>query len=221
MKRKTVHCGLDTIIHMSREEQLLATERVAGLRKKGRPTDAERVQRRGDILDAAVKLFVAQGFAQVTLDDIVTEAHVTKRTIYSYFGDRTEVFLAAVERLRRRALQHPASGSPLEELAADIVFALHSDEAIGLHRLSITEAHGFPDLARRFYCDGPQAYIDALNDRLPEPDLDLAQSVFTLLLGESHRERLLGLRPALSPAEAKSLATKVLSRLEITPKMGT
>lgn len=199
----------------------MTTKCAATPRKKGRPTDAERVQRRDDILDAAVTLFIARGFAQVTLDDIVAEAHVTKRTIYSYFGDRSEVFLAAVERLRCRTLRQPVRGRNLEELAADIVFALHSDEAIGLHRLSITEVHGFPDLSSKFYRDGPHAYIAALNDRLPERDLDMAQSVFSLLLGESHRQRLLGLRPALSPAEAAAHAARVLSRLGIDPTRGT
>ncbi|WP_430331884.1 TetR/AcrR family transcriptional regulator [Rhodococcus sp. ACT016] len=203
---------------VSREELLLATEGAAAPRKKGRPTAAERAQRRDDILDAAVGLFVARGFAQVTLDDIVAEAHVTKRTIYGYFGDRTEVFLAAVERLRHRTLRQPSSGQSLEELATDIVLALHSDEAIGLHRLMITEAHSFPDLATGFYRDGPQAYIAALNDRLPEPDLELAQSVFALLLGEPHRQRLLGLRAAPDPTEAATHAASVLRRLWITPE---
>ncbi|SEL29881.1 TetR/AcrR family transcriptional regulator [Rhodococcus maanshanensis] len=199
----------------------MAAEGVAAPRKKGRPTDAERAQRRDDILDAAVGLFVARGFAQVTLDDIVAEAHVTKRTIYGYFGDRTEVFLAAVERLRLRALRRPSSGQDLEELATEIVFALHSDEAIGLHRLMITEAHRFPDLATRFYRDGPQAYIAALNGRLPEPDLELAQSVFALLLGEPHRQRLLGLRAGPDPTEAAAHAAAALRRLGLAPAQGT
>jgi AcrR family transcriptional regulator len=193
----------------------MADEGVAAPRKRGRPTEAERAQRRDDILDAAVRLFVAGGFSQVTLDDIVAEAHVTKRTIYTYFGDRTEIFLAAVARLRHRTLGWPATGDSLEELAANIVFALHSDEAIGLHRLMITEVHNFPDLAERFYRDGPEAYIQALRDHLPTPDPDLAQSVFALLLGEPHRQRLLGLRAAPTRTAAAEHAHRVLRQLGI------
>lgn len=194
----------------------MATEGVAATRKRGRPTEAERAQRRDDILNVAVRLFVAGGFAQVTLDDIVTEAHVTKRTIYGYFGDRSEIFLAAVERLRHRTLGQLATGESLEELATNIVSTLHSDEAIGLHRLMITEAHSFPDLAKRFYRDGPQAYIAALDARLPAPDPDLAQSVFALLLGEPHRQRLLGLRAAPNLEEAATQAGIVLRRFGLT-----
>lgn len=179
-------------------------------RKRGRPTEAERAQRRDDILDAAVRLFAAHGFEQVSLDGVAAEAHVTKRTIYAYVGDRTEIFLAAVERLRDRTLEQPAQDDGLAELAAKIVFALHSDEAVGLHRLMIAEAHRFPDLARRFYDDGPRAYTAALNDRLAEPDPARAEALFALLLGEPHRRRLLGLTPPPSRAGAAAHARAAL-----------
>ncbi|MFU8854429.1 TetR/AcrR family transcriptional regulator [Micromonospora sp. SL1-18] len=183
-------------------------------RKRGRPTEAERTQRRDEILDAAVRLFVAGGFGQVSLDDVAATAHVAKRTIYSYFGDRTEIFVAAVERLRRRTLDLTGGeDDTLTELAAKIVSALHSDEAIGLHRLMVTEAHAFPELAKRFYRDGPESYIRALGERLPEPDPDLARALFTLLLGEPHRQRLLGLRAAPTQAEARGHAIAALTQL--------
>ncbi|WP_232071032.1 TetR/AcrR family transcriptional regulator C-terminal domain-containing protein [Phytohabitans flavus] len=108
----------------------------------------------------------------------------------------------------------------LAELAAKIVLTLHSDEAIGLHRLMITEAHSFPDLAKRFYRDGPQAYITALNERLPEPDTAQAQALFTLLLGEPHRQRLLGLRAAPSRATAAAHARAALAQLSLTEVIG-
>ncbi|GAA5192631.1 hypothetical protein GCM10023322_52680 [Rugosimonospora acidiphila] len=190
-------------------------------RKRGRPTEAERAQRRDDILDAAVRLFVTGGFRQVTLDDIVAAAHVTKRTIYGYFGDRTEIFLAAVERLRRRTLGLATDGNTLEELAAKIVFALHSDEAISLHKLMIIEANRFPDLAKRFYHDGPESYIQALNQLLAEPDVELARSLFTLLLGEPHRQRLLGLRAAPSRTKATAHARAALRQLAIAGELET
>ncbi|MDX3006611.1 TetR/AcrR family transcriptional regulator [Kribbella solani] len=183
----------------------------AEARKRGRPTEAERARRRDDILDAAVRLLIADGYAQVTLDDVVAEARVTKRTIYAYFGDRTEIFLAAVERLRDRTLEQPARADTLEQLAAKIVFALHSDEAIGLHRLMIAEARTFPELAARFYQDGPRTYIAAIDARLPEPDAVRAEALFALLLGEPHRQRLLGLRPAPTRAAAKAHARAVLA----------
>ncbi|WP_314149760.1 TetR/AcrR family transcriptional regulator [uncultured Leifsonia sp.] len=191
------------------------TQTAAAARRRGRPPEAERARRRDDILDAAVQLFVQDGFEPVTLDRIAAAAHVAKRTIYRYIGDRTEVFLAAVERLRERALQlSPTDG--LEQLALAIVLTLHSDDAIGLHRLAIGESHRFPDLAVRFYDDGPLSYIAALRSRLPESDADRAEALFALLLGEPHRQRLLGLRPAPDRAEAAAHASAALSALGMT-----
>lgn len=184
-----------------------------GARKRGRPTESERAQRRDDILDAAVRLLIADGYPQVTLDDIRAEAHVTKRTIYAYFGDRAEIFLAAVERLRDRTLARPDEGDGLEQLASKIVFALQSDEAIGLHRLMIAEARTFPQLAAAFYHDGPESYVAALDLRLPESDPPRAEALFALLLGESHRRRLLGLAEAPTRTEAAALARVALDLL--------
>lgn len=184
---------------------------AAVARKRGRPTEQERERRRDDILDAAVRLLIADGFGEVTLDDIRAEAHVTKRTIYAYFGDRTEIFLAAVERLRDRTLHAPAADDSLEELAVKIVLALHSDEAVGLHRLMIAESRSFPELSASFYRDGPERYIDALNARLPQADPARAAALFALLLGEPHRRRLLGLDAAPDRRAAENQARAALA----------
>ncbi len=185
-------------------------------RRRGRPPEAERSRRRDDIVDAAVTLFVAEGFEPVTLDRIAAAAHVAKRTIYTYIGDRTKVFLAAVERLRERALHDARPEEGLPGLAKDIVFALHSDDAVGLHRLAIGEARRFPDLAVRFYDDGPRRYIAALRDRLPGHDETDAEALFALLLGEPHRQRLLGLRPAPDPEQAAAHAEGALRVLGLS-----
>lgn len=195
----------------------MTEERSQGVaRRRGRPPEAERSQRRDDIVDAAVTLFVAEGFEPVTLDRIAAAAHVAKRTIYTYIGDRTEVFLAAVERLRERALHDARPDEGLQGLARGIVFALHSDDAVGLHRLAIGEARRFPDLAVRFYDDGPRRYIAALRQRLPEHDGPRAEALFALLLGEPHRQRLLGLRPAPDAEEAAAHAEGALLALGLT-----
>ncbi|MEV8239852.1 TetR/AcrR family transcriptional regulator [Microbacterium testaceum] len=188
-------------------------------RKRGRPTETERAQRRDDILDASVRLFVAEGFEPVTLDRIAAEAHVTKRTIYSYLGDRTDLFLAAVDRLAERTLREADSVHELERLATAIVRTLHSDDAVGLHRLVITESRRFPDLAERFYREGPQRYIDALRAALPDVDPPrrekLADALFSLLLGEPHRKRLLGLASEPDSEWPAAHARGVLALLQV------
>ncbi|MFE9207232.1 TetR/AcrR family transcriptional regulator [Micromonospora sp. NPDC007230] len=138
-------------------------------RKRGRPTAQERERRRDQILDAAVTLFVSKGYGQASIDELAASARVTKRTIYTYFGDKAEVFTAAIESFRAAALTDlTGRDESLAELGARLVFALHSDEAIGLHRLMIAEAVQFPGLAERFYTSGPRGYIELLATRVAD-----------------------------------------------------
>jgi AcrR family transcriptional regulator len=188
-------------------------------RKRGRPPTADRARRRDDILDVAVRLFVDDGFEPVTLDRIAAAAHVAKRTIYTYIGDRTEVFLAAVDRLHERALRLAPRADGVGQLAQAIVLTLHSDDAVGLHRLAIAESHRFPDLAVRFYDDGPLSYIQTLLSRLPEAHRYRAEALFALLLGEPHRQRLLRLRPAPDVAAAAAHARTALRALGLMATM--
>jgi TetR/AcrR family transcriptional repressor of mexJK operon len=194
-----------------------------GGRKLGRPTGAERLRRREEILDAAVRLFLEHGFGGVTLDQLAAAAQVTKRTIYTYFGDKGEVFDAAVRRLNEQVL-HPGAPADreLRETAIRLVRTLHADTAIGLQRLVIAEARQFPVLASGFYANGPQRYIEALTDLvaartgLPAgPSAQRAEQLFSLLLGEPHRRRLLGLDRAPSRAQAVAHADSALAALSL------
>lgn len=194
---------------------------TAGTRKRGRPTEKERAERRDQILDAAVRLFVANGYRQTSFDDIAPAARVTKRTIYAYFGDKAEVFVASVARLRSRALAAAPEQTSLADLATRIVLTLHSDEAVGLHRLMIAESGQFPELAAQFYVDGPEGYIGALTARLDgsvpagaRPTR--AEALFALLLGEPHRRRLLGLTAAPDLRQARRHAQHCLTLLSLT-----
>ena len=44
------------------------------------------------IVDAARKLFYKFGFKKVSMDDIAREAGVTKKTVYTYFSSKEELF---------------------------------------------------------------------------------------------------------------------------------
>lgn len=62
---------------------------------------AEREHRKDLIADCAERVFFEKGFAAATIDRIAAEAGYTKRTIYFYFRDKEELFLAVVYRAQK------------------------------------------------------------------------------------------------------------------------
>ncbi|WP_309128320.1 TetR/AcrR family transcriptional regulator [Microbacterium sp.] len=196
-------------------------------RKRGRPTEVERAERRDQILDSAVELFTAHGYGRVTIDEIASAARVTKRTIYTYFGDKAEVFTAAIERFRLRALKDLARPArSIEDVSAGIIQVLHADDAVGMHRLMISECQQFPELASNFYDSGPRGYVELLASILTKTSIaedaaQVAEALFGLLLGEPHRRRLLGLSPAPTKDAARLYALEALSLLGLDGAPGS
>jgi len=58
------------------------------------------------MLDAAAQLFGTQRFHEVRMDDIAAQAEVGKGTLYRYFNDKEELFLALVERSAQQLMDH-------------------------------------------------------------------------------------------------------------------
>jgi AcrR family transcriptional regulator len=53
------------------------------------------------MLDAAARLFGALRFHEVRMEDVAAEADVSKGTLYRYFKDKEEMYLALLERASR------------------------------------------------------------------------------------------------------------------------
>jgi AcrR family transcriptional regulator len=63
------------------------------------PTRAERQARtRKELVDAAERLFAAQGFHATSLDAVAAEAGFTKGAVYSNFASKEDLFFAVYER---------------------------------------------------------------------------------------------------------------------------
>lgn len=190
------------------------------VRKRGRPTEAGRVERRGQILDAALPVFLEYGFGKATVDRIAAAARVTKRTIYTYFGDKDGVFTEMQRRLAANVSGEPVRPETLESLAARIVYGLHSAQMIGLHRLVIAESLRFPELARRLHDNGDMRHIARLADHIRaehgQAAAAHAEQLYALLLGEDYRRRLLGLLEPVTAAEAAVHARSALAVIQLT-----
>ena len=54
--------------------------------------EKERLIRKNDMINAAERVFFKKGFENSTMDDIAKEAEFTKKTIYSYFKSKEELY---------------------------------------------------------------------------------------------------------------------------------
>jgi AcrR family transcriptional regulator len=94
-----------------------------------------RAERERQALDAARELFAARGFAAVTMDEVAAAIGVTKPLLYTYFGNKEQLFIACmtpagdalVETVARAVVP---TGSPAEALRAGVhaFFAFVDDD---------------------------------------------------------------------------------------------
>ncbi|HEY3272564.1 MAG TPA: helix-turn-helix domain-containing protein, partial [Methanocella sp.] len=63
--------------------------------------EREKGQRCNDILDAAMKLFYAKGYDDVSMSDIAAQVGIKKPTLYLYFRNKEALFFAVVARGER------------------------------------------------------------------------------------------------------------------------
>jgi TetR/AcrR family transcriptional regulator, mexJK operon transcriptional repressor len=127
----------------------------AAPQRGGRPSRAQAEQLGETILDVATELFLTEGYGVTSIEAIARRARIGKRTFYSRFQDKAELFGAVVhrvvERLRPRADAGLFDGGTLEEiltrLAQFILHAALSPQALALHRVILAEATRFPELA--------------------------------------------------------------------------
>jgi AcrR family transcriptional regulator len=80
---------------------------------------------RGRLQQAALDLFVEQGYDATTVAQIADRAGLTERTFFRHFADKREVLFAGsaelLELLRLTTLEAPVDASPLQAVAGALV----------------------------------------------------------------------------------------------------
>lgn len=102
-----------------------------------RRTKEEAQKTRDEILTAASKVFCDNGFANSSLEDIATEANVTRGAIYWHFKNKNDIFEALHDQLRcplvellLRELEenHPDPISQLQQNCTKLLIELNEDD---------------------------------------------------------------------------------------------
>lgn len=107
------------------------------------------------LAEAALDLFIDQGYEQTTVSEIAGRAGLTERTFYRYFADKREVLFGGRDGLERELVHViaglPASIAPLDAIAVALDHvATHyfADRGpVALKRQAVIEAN--PDLQER------------------------------------------------------------------------
>ena len=71
-------------------------QEVGGLRPRG--ARMPRRERRAQLLESALEVFVAQGYHAAAMDDIAERAGVSKPVLYQHFPGKLELYLALLDR---------------------------------------------------------------------------------------------------------------------------
>lgn len=110
------------------------------------------------VREGASAVFLRDGYASASVDDIARAARVSKATLYSYFPDKNLMFQAvlgdtmtAVFRSAPLRVQADLPARPgLEQMLHRFGDWLLTPVVVQLHRTVLAEAGRFPDLARSY-----------------------------------------------------------------------
>lgn len=123
---------------------------------RGRPSVERAGRLSDDIMDHATRLFIRQGFGATSVEAIAAAVGISKKTFYTRFSGKAEVFEAAVMRYVGHHLAVPeASTDPnmslearLYALSCELLAWILQPDVLGLYRVTVAEAQRFPQLAR-------------------------------------------------------------------------
>jgi len=175
------------------------------------------------VVEAARTLFLRNGYAGTTMEEIAALAGLTKRTVYNNYPDKDALFneivldvIAFAEAFARGVREQFTGGitaanlqAALEDVACRLALAIVRPEVITLRRLLIGETRVLPSLARHYFDRVPGQVIQALASGFEQlarigvlrvADAPRAGAQFAYLVAGEHLDRAM-LGGAMPPKE--------------------
>ncbi|HPW29661.1 MAG TPA: TetR/AcrR family transcriptional regulator [Rhodoferax sp.] len=124
--------------------------------KVGAKRERRKDARPGELLAAALELFVEKGFAATRAEEVAKRAGVSKGTLFLYFSSKEELFKAVVrENISGRFPEWNAEFDNFQGSSADLLRysirawweRIGSTKVSGITKLMMSEAGNFPELA--------------------------------------------------------------------------
>lgn len=130
-------------------------------------------QKKQQVLVAAIDLFCRQGFPHTSMDEVAKQAGVSKQTVYSHYGSKDDLFVAAIEskcvghNLNADLLSDPSQPeATLTEFALQFGEMIVSPEAITVFKACVAQSESHPEVSRLFFEAGPQYMLAMLTKYL-------------------------------------------------------
>jgi TetR/AcrR family transcriptional repressor of mexJK operon len=133
-------------------------------------------RKRQAIMEAARTVFLRNGYAGASMDEVAAIASVSKQTVYKNFADKERLFTEIIT--GDIATAESRTGTLVQTLpdTEDFAGALHTfarehittviqPHILRMRRLIIAEADRFPELARTWYAAGPERAHTVLAER--------------------------------------------------------
>ncbi len=118
--------------------------------------------KRRAVMDAAMTLFLAQGYGTTSIEQVARTANVSKATVYAYFASKDQLFATIVS--ERRPLFYDAAfetevtdlRSALTTIGQTFLRFMLREQTLAIYRMAVAESARFPELGRAFFENGPQ-----------------------------------------------------------------
>src|SRR3954462_11691954 len=107
--------------------------------------EAEARATREALIDAALDLFTARGYAEVGTEEIVARAKVTRGALYHHFDDKRDLFRAVFERVESDLMERigatmQSADDPYELMVGGMRAFLDACEEPAVNQISLTDA---------------------------------------------------------------------------------
>lgn len=137
--------------------------------------DARVAAKRQQILDAALTVFLKNGYVGASMDQVAAVARISKQTLYRQFRDKEDLFHEIIVDIGRQVdfpfleiVRDVADSDDIESaihvLASQLVTAIMAPRVQQIRRLVIAEAARFPDLGRTYWERGFERVLRILAD---------------------------------------------------------
>jgi TetR/AcrR family transcriptional repressor of mexJK operon len=206
-------------------------------------------RKRMAIVSAARQAFLEGGYAKTSMDSIAKAAEVGIKTLYRHFENKDDLFSAVMQaacnpqafdevrgewKEQAKEPERPWFSRPPNAalIAAGIEYLKHvlSDEQLALYRVVTQDAHGFPELGRRYREQVVERsydiFIRYLNGRIPAEGWKIrnkreAAQTFTALLRTGIFEEVLHGVRRFSDSEIAAHARRVAAKMLVLLSSGS